>query len=155
VRIPKMHTLESFRRGGLASALVVILVLCQACASVAPGPEPVSAMNYVGYTTVSRVQYLHLLNIDQTSHLRRDLENTLIHDVHALWSLAQQPISAAERERAYGLLRLIAVQNERYPVPSWKGDKQVIEILEAALKENPGHADSLRARNWTRPMWQQ
>jgi len=64
-------------------------------------------------------------------------------------------MSTAERERAYGLLRLIAVQNERYPIPSWKGDKQVNEILEAALKENPEHANSLRARNWTKPMWQQ
>jgi hypothetical protein len=112
-------------------------------------------MNYVGYTTVSRVQYLHLLNIDQASQLRRDLENTLIHDVHALWSLTQLPISAAERERAYGLLRLIAVQNEQYPVPSWKADMLVNDILDAALKENSEHANSLRARNWTKPMWQQ
>lgn len=135
-------------------AAVLALALCQGCTSSEPpsGPAPVSAMNYVAYTAVSRIEYLRLLNSNETLALRQELENTLAHDVRALWSLIQQPVSADERQRAHGLLRLIAVQNERHPAPGWKADAPVNDILQAALTDNPAHADSLRARDWTKPI---
>ena len=125
------------------------------CASSQSPPEPVSATSYVTNGAVSRVQYLHRLNINDAPGLRSGLQKALSYDVLALWSLVQHPITASERQRSYEALRLIAVQNEKFPVPSLNDDPEIRKILRVAVENDPMHTEELRSRNWTKPMWQQ
>ena len=136
---------------GLSSCLAAL----GGCASPQSTPEPVSATSYATYGAVSRVQYLHLLNINDAPALRTGLQKELSYDVLALWSLVQHPLSAKERQRSYEALRLIAVQNEKFPMTSLNKDPEIQTILRAAIADDPMHAAKLRARNWTRPMWHQ
>src|SRR5687768_15591547 len=79
--------------------LLLGLVLIAGCASMkgshaVPG---VSATQYATYGAVSRVQYVHLLNIADSQELRTSLEKLLSYDVLALGSLLQNPIPDDER----------------------------------------------------------
>jgi hypothetical protein len=142
----------------LGWCMPLALALFTGCASFTDtptsAPEKVSATNYATYGAISRVEYLHLLNLRDIPGLQTTLQKTLSYDVLALWSLLQYPISSDERARAYQVLRLIAIQNEKFPVPGWNDDAEVKSILQAAIANDPAHAENLRARNWNKPMWQ-
>jgi hypothetical protein len=86
--------------------------------------------------------------------LQQFLQKRVLFDVLAMSSLLQHyKLSADERARLQRLLTLIAVQNEKFPVPEWKSDEQVMAALNAAAVENPEYANEIRALNWSKPMW--
>ena len=141
------------------SWLLCGVVLLSGCSSVTDAQtsslKPVSVTQYTTYGAVSRVEYLHLLNIENATTLRTSLGKLLSYDVLALDSLLRHPLPDDERKRVYDTLRLIAVQNEKFPVPSLSDDPKVSAVLQAALANDPVHSNNLRRRNWTKPMWQQ
>jgi hypothetical protein len=129
------------------------------CASVAPEsrpePPPVSGVNHEASGTAFRVTDLHMLNIGEVRQLQKFLQQRISSDVLALSALLQHyKLSTDERARLQRLMTLIAIQNEKFPVPEWRSDGQVMAALNAALSENPEYANELRARNWSKPMWQ-
>ena len=86
--------------------------------------------------------------------LRSELQDWMVFDSFAIWQLLQQGrLTPKEQEQAYGQLRLMAIQYEKYPVVKWKDNAELQSIFKAALEENPEHAASIRAKNWKRPMW--
>jgi hypothetical protein len=96
-----------------------------------------------------------MLNIGEAQRLQQFLQQRISSDVLALSALLQHyKLSTDERARLQRLLTLIAIQNEKFPVPEWRSDDQVMAALNAALTENPEYANELRARNWSKPMWQ-
>jgi len=133
--------------------------LAAGCASVAPEsrPEawPVSGVDYQARGTAFRVMDLHMLNIGEGRQLQQFLQQRIFFDVLALSDMLQHyKLSTNERARLQRLLTLIAVQNEKSPVPEWKSDDRVMAALNAAVADNPEYADEVRARNWSKPMWQ-
>jgi len=116
----------------------------------------VSAFDYQAHGTAFRVMDLHMLNIGESRQLQHYLQQRISSDVLALSEMLKQyELSTKERTRAQHLLTLIAVQNEKFPVPEWKSDDDVMAALNTALAENPAYADKVRARNWSKPMWQE
>ena len=110
----------------------------------------------VNSSAISNASSLHLVNIGDISHLQEVLRDILYYDILALSdSLTYQGISHDEREKIQKTLTLLAVQNEKFPVPKWTADAQIVAILNAALAQNAEFASQLRARNWTKPWWQE
>jgi hypothetical protein len=135
------------------------IALASGCASIADKPmlEPdkVSAVHHATFITASRLQDLHLLNIDEAPRLRGQLQRMLSYDVLALSDLLHHyKLSADERVRVQHFLTLIAVQNEKFPISEWNSDAELMVILNAAIADNPKYAEQVRARNWSKPMWQ-
>lgn len=135
------------------------ITLAIGCASITDKPflepEKVSGVNDVTQSATFRFWDLHMLNIGEGAQLREDLQRRLSHDVLALSDLLQHyKLSPDERERVQKALTLIAVQNEKFPVPEWKSDDLVMTALDAAIADNPKYAEEVRARNWGKPIRQ-
>jgi len=101
-----------------------------------------------------RAEYLHHLNIGDVAGLQSELQGWLAIDVRVLWALLQtKELTEEERRRALRVLRLVAVQNEKYPVPAWSKDDELKAIFRAALAADPRHAEEIRAGDWSKPWW--
>jgi hypothetical protein len=114
----------------------------------------VSLATYNIHTTSIELEYLHRIQINDMASMRGTLESLLASDVVILWSSIQDPhTTTKERNLAYGVLRLIAIQNEKFPVPTMNDDPQVIEIFGFAIQNDPAKADQLRRQDWSKPKW--
>jgi hypothetical protein len=147
-----------------ARVIVTVVFLALAgCASTPPRDRTlsesldcscVSLATYNIHTTSMELEALHRIQINDTASMRGTLESILTSDVVILWSSIQNPhTTTKERDLAYGVLRLIAIQNEKFPVPAMNDDPQVIEILGFAIQNNPAKADQLRRQDWSKPKW--
>ncbi len=141
----------------LAWSVATASAVAAGCASLAPEPRPesVSGLDYQALGTAFRVTDLHMLNIGESRQLQQFLQKRVLFDVLAMSDMLQHyNLSTDERARLQRLLTLIAIQNEKFPVPEWTSDKRAMAALNAAVAENPEYADELRTRNWSKPMWQ-
>ena len=112
--------------------------------------EPV----YTRHSAIFRANALHLVQIHDTATLQKDLEEWLSTDIRALWlSIEDKHTSQMDRDSAYGMLRLMAIQNEKYPVPQWNRDPEITAIFKAAIENDPQHAALLRRQDWNQPWW--
>ena len=125
-----------------------------------PNAEPLPTENTVPTFMYDRhllgwkIEYLHRVNIGDVDGLRNELQEWMVWDALVIWQLVQKgQLTPNQREQAYGLLRLMAIQHERYPVAKWRDNADLQAIFKAAIEENSEHAASLRAKNWSRPMW--
>ena len=106
------------------------------------------------FEAANHAEYLHRININDTESLKSNLQKDIAIDVKILWSTIQSGgISDGEKSRAYGVLRLIAVQNEKFPNPALNSDKDIGPILQAALAFDQQKTEEVRSRNWSKPMW--
>jgi len=113
-------------------------------------PEPM----YTRHLAISHANALHLVQIHDTATLQKDLEGWLSIDIRALWlSIENKRTSQKDRDSAYGMLRLIAIQNEKYPVAQWNRDPEITAIFKAAIANDPQHAALLRRQDWNQPWW--
>jgi hypothetical protein len=97
---------------------------------------------------------LHRIQINDVARLRASSESWLAIDVQVLWGSIQDEHSTLEdRSNAYGLLRLIAVQNEKFPVSAINDDPQLTAILQAAIQNDMTHAELLLRQDWSKPKW--
>ena len=144
--------------------LVVVIGLMQTASARAETSnttaEPVPTENtvpmfmYDRHLLGMRIEYLHRVNIGDVDGLRSELQDWMVWDALAIWQLVQQgKLTPKQTEQAYDQLRLMAIQQEKYPVAKWRDNTQLQDIFKAALEENTEHAASLRAKNWNRPMW--
>ncbi len=102
-----------------------------------------------------KADYLQRLNVNAEEGLRQDLLTEVALDAELLWQRLQDGAheDEAARQRTLRLLRLVAVQGEKYPAAKWQNNRQLQHIFEAALSDDPEHAQALRARAWDTPWW--
>ena len=68
-----------------------------------------------------KIEYLHRVNIGDVDGLRSELQDWMVWDGFAIWQFLQKgQLTPKEQEQAYGQLRLMAIQYEKYPVAKWK-----------------------------------
>jgi hypothetical protein len=109
---------------------------------------------YTNHITAAELESLHRIEINDVAGLRAHLQSKLALDVQALWASIQDERTASEdRQKAYGLLRLIAIQDEKFPVPELNNDPKVVAIFQAAIQNDQAHADLLRRQDWSKPKW--
>ena len=115
-------------------------------------PDAFSAYNY---EVASRAENLHRINLNDISGLKASLQKDVAIDVKVLWDMIKTGgITEKEKSRAYGVLRLIAVQNEKFPNPAFNSDEHILSILKEALDLDPQKTAEVRSRNWEKPWWQ-
>src|SRR6202007_817896 len=106
--------------------------------------DTVPTFMYDRHVLGMRIEYLHRVNIGDVDGLRGELQDWMVWDAFAIWQLVQRgKLTPNQREQAYGQLRLMAIQNEKYPVAKWRDNAQLQDIFKAALEENSEHAASL------------
>ena len=152
----------------MAISLQVLLAVgvCAAiggCSSVAQKDRTATASGdswcvpiaqYGNHMTAAELESLHRIQINDVAGLRAHLESMLVLDVQMLWGSIQDERTAVEdRQRAYGLLRLIAVQNEKFPVPALNNEPKVASIFQAAIQNDVAHTELLRRQDWNKPKW--
>jgi hypothetical protein len=114
----------------------------------------VTVAKYNNHMTAAELESLHRIEINDVAALRAHLESSLAQDVQMLWaSIQDEHTTAKDREAAYGLLRLIAIQDEHFPVRAIDDDAKVTAILQAAIANDPAHAALLRRQDWSKPKW--
>src|SRR6185437_11477732 len=114
----------------------------------------VTIARYNTQVASSDLESLHRLQINDIAGLRQDLESGISNDVHLLWSSIQNGRTSKEdRDHAYSMLRLIAVQDEKFPIQSLDSDPKITAILQAAIKNDMAHTEQLRRQDWSKPKW--
>jgi uncharacterized membrane protein len=138
--------------------LVSTLVVSAGCASTAEQDREdtnVSIARYNTHAASKNLEILHRIQINDTAGLREDLEDGLANDVNLIWSsVINDSTSREDREHAYSMLRLIAVQNEKFPIKSLSTDTDIMKILETALQNDSAHTEQLRRQDWSKPKWE-
>jgi hypothetical protein len=100
------------------------------------------------------LETLHRLQINDIAGLRTSMEGWLVGDVFGLWeSIQDQRTAREDRDEAYRFLRLMAIQDEKFPVAEWNSDPRITAIFQAALENDPVHTAWLRRQNWNKPKW--
>src|SRR5438552_14703346 len=112
-----------------------------------PNAEPLPTENtvptfmYERHLLGFKIEYLHRVNIGDFDGLRNELQEWMVWDALAIWQLVQKGrLTPSQREQAYGQLRLMAIQYEKYPVAKWRDNAELQGIFKAALEESPEHA---------------
>ncbi|MCU7930968.1 MAG: hypothetical protein KZQ90_09215 [Candidatus Thiodiazotropha sp. (ex Codakia rugifera)] len=104
--------------------------------------------------TAWNINNLHLINIGDIEGLRSHLHSMIATDAIILFAKVNNPeLPKEEVDLIYGVLRLLSIQNEKYPVQEWMDNKELIKVFEGARKQDPEHIKDLRERNWNKPMW--
>ena len=112
----------------------------------------VTLARYSNHLTATELESLHRIQIDDVAGLRKHLETAVAQDVQMLWdSIQDEHTNAQDREQAYGLLRLIAIQNEKFPVRALTDDFNLMLILQDAIQKDRAHAELLRRQDWSKP----
>jgi hypothetical protein len=138
--------------------LVSTLAVSAGCASTAEQVREdttISIARYNTHTASNNLETLHRIQINDTAGLREQLENSLVNDVNLIWSsITNDSTSKEDRDNAYSMLRLIAVQNETFPIKSLSTDTNITKILKTALQDDPAHTEQLRRQDWSKPKWE-
>lgn len=109
---------------------------------------------YNSHGAIVDAEHLQHFNIRDEAGLRAELQESIALDVQELWiGLQSKDISDEERDQSYSALRLIAVENEKYPVPAWNADEKLKGIFKAALAHDPDKTNEVRSRNWEKNWW--
>ena len=152
--MPKVSLLFLAVAAGLMQMAGVHAQPGEPAAEALPTENTVPTFMYERHLLGFKIEYLHRVNIGDVDGLRNELQEWMVWDALAIWQLVQKDrLTSEQREQAYGQLRLMAIQAEKYPVAKWRDNAELQNIFKAALDENPKHAASLRAKNWSRPMW--
>jgi hypothetical protein len=150
----------------IALAFVALLLAAYASAdSTTPQPPSdeiqlnansycVPIAKYSNHMFAYAIESLHRIQINDIASLRTNLEEELALDIYSLWGAIQDPRTSKDaREQAYGLLRLMAIQNERFPVSKWNNDPEIAVMFQAAIDNDPERTAWLRRQNWNKPRW--
>jgi len=96
---------------------------------------------------------LQYFNLNQPEEARKSLAKDLSNIIYGLNQLLPYEgcfENEAERDRAWSLVRVLAVMHERYPVPEWKNDRLVLSFLEKSKEMNPAQTAKIRGRDWSK-----
>lgn len=132
-------------------SMTIILVSSSGAAEREVSAE---AFNASVFEAANHAENLHRININDAEGLRVSLQKSIALDVKVLWSMTQAGgISQEEKSRVFSVLRLIAVQNEKFPNQYLNSDKEIVNILQAALSSDPQKTAEVRSRNWDKAWW--
>ncbi|WP_075185462.1 hypothetical protein [Teredinibacter haidensis] len=96
------------------------------------------------------LQYFNINKPDEARHsLTRDLSNT-IYGLGQLLPYEECFENEAELDRAWGMIRVLAVMHEKYPVPEWKNNELILSILQKAKEIDPAQTAGVRNRDWSK-----
>jgi len=161
--VSRDHSLDRTRIARQQLLALAVLATLGGCSSTATRDREstvfedrwhVTLAGYNNNRTAADLESLHQIQIDDVAGLRKHLETAVAEDVQILWaSIEDDHTNARDRETAYGLLRLIAIQNEKYPVRALTDDFNLMLILQAAIQNDRSHAELLRRQDWTKPKW--
>jgi hypothetical protein len=131
--------------------VAIALLLCDGCTNSVNG---VSIDQYNASMASIHIEVIHMLDINHAGLLKENTEGFLKSDIRLLWNtIIRGDASAEDVKTAYALLRLIAVQNEKFPIPAIKGDEEAAKILSDAIQNDVKHAEMLRNQDWSKPKW--
>lgn len=134
--------------------LLIFTILLANSTGAAEREVSAEAFNASIYEAASHAENLHRININDVEGLRSSLQEGIALDVKVLWSMVQAgEISDEKKAKAFGVLRLIAVQNERFPNQYLNSDKEITTILQVALSSDPQKTAEVRSRNWDKAWW--
>ena len=92
------------------------------------------------------------LELNDIAGLRKNLEGAVVDDVTMLWTaINDEHTEKYAREECYIMLRLIAVQNEKFPISSLNSDVNITEILQAAERNDEVQTERFRRQVWGTP----
>lgn len=98
---------------------------------------------------------LQYFNIDQPDEARKSLALDLSSIIFGLNQLLPHETcfeNEAELSRAWGMIRVLAVMHEHYPVPEWEKDEQILSILKKAKENDSDHTAKVRGRDWSKQL---
>ena len=116
------------------------------------GAQSISIFRFQRTLVGGNLQTLHRIQINDIDGLRKSLEAWVAIDAKGLWeTIHDERASEEDRDRGYAMLRLMAVQNEKFPIATLSGDPEIAKILQAALAYDPAETERLRAQDWSNP----
>jgi hypothetical protein len=96
------------------------------------------------------IQYF---NMNQPNEARKSLAKDLSIIIFGLNQLLPHEgcfENEAELNRAWGMIRVLAVMHENHPVPEWENDKLVLSVLQKAKEKDQAHTAKVRGRDWNK-----
>jgi hypothetical protein len=147
---------HGFVLAGAFAAIAGLALGAEPDSRTTPPSDPwcVPSAKYSTHMAAIELEFLHRLQINDAAHFRTELEKTVALDILSLWGAIQnEHTSIEDRKAAYGMLRLIAIQNEKFPVSAINDDPTATAILRSAIQEDTAHADLLRRQDWNKPKW--
>ena len=134
---------------------LLLFLLLAACSSTTKNPKdlPFDLQHY-NYDASSGIDRLHKLKLGDIDSVRNSYEFDLAFDGKILYEAANEySVSPEQKQSIYGMLRLMSVLNEKYPVKAWQSDSELLEIFSAVQKLDPAQTEDMRCRDWSKPMW--
>jgi hypothetical protein len=114
----------------------------------------ISLAEYNQHTAHAALSNLHYLKIGEAKALEDHLVEIVPLDAKMMNALIESGIYDSEdNERFTNYLVLLAVMDEKINIPSWRTNTEFQSILGKVRRNHKSHADRLRCRNWSRPMW--
>jgi hypothetical protein len=135
--------------------VAILMFVCFGCSTFS-GRESnkVPIVNYNIAFANENLEFLHNVNINNLEGYKELQESILSQDVLILWAGIYTPgTTKDEKERSYNMLRVIAVQNEKFPIKSLNSNPEVVSILNNAIQNDQEHTKFLRCQDWTKPKW--
>jgi len=114
----------------------------------------VSLVMYNQHMAHKALSYLHYLKIGEASALEEHLVEIIPLDAKMMnGSMELGVLGSEDNERYTNFLVLLAIMDEKINIPSWRTNAEFQLILEKVRRNHKLYADTLRCRNWSKPMW--
>ncbi|WP_444935413.1 hypothetical protein ACJJIW_13210 [Microbulbifer sp. JMSA004] len=134
---------------------LLLSIAVNAAASECPHENSESVLQDSLYDIRLPFTALQYFNINQPDEARKRLAEDLSNIIYGLNQLLPHEgcfESEAELNRAWGMIRVLAVMHEKYPVPEWEDDKVVLSLLQKAKEKDPAHTATVRGRDWSKQL---
>ncbi|AQA17457.1 hypothetical protein BST95_03600 [Halioglobus japonicus] len=118
------------------------------------GEATVPMSTYLLHQQVRTISILHYLQLGLDDEAANHIASWEAYSTKDLHQLAKRYDLGDEQVRKiYSHIRIMAVQNEKFPIEQWQEDSELMEIFEYAIEQDPEHARQLRCSDWSKPKW--
>ena len=115
---------------------------------------PLSAITSVIYTNSYSLGLLHRIKLGQINTATTWLETNIARDTLIINDFIKQTsVTEDEKTLATSQINLLSVMNEKFNIPLWKNNKELISVFTDFQKKDPEHIKWFRCKNWNKPMW--
>lgn len=109
---------------------------------------------YLLHQQVRAIDILHRLQLGLEADAADSIASWEASTTKDLHRFAQEfDLGEQQEQRIYTHIRIIAIQNEKFPVERWLKDSELMGIFEYAIAQDPEHARQLRCSDWSQPKW--
>ena len=135
--------------------VAILILLCCGCTNFSSETSnTVTLSEYNTHTAAEHLEFLHNASINNMQKYREGIEQSLSSEVIIIWSgINNKDTTPKDKEQSYKILRLIAVQNEKYPIAAINSNPDAVSILNKAIENDEAHTKWLRSQDWTKPKW--